>query len=403
MAALMYHTDVPDSAVARTAELLSLAFGGSIADCETWVRSATGGGALQRTLAPADQPDRPDACLRIIPMGQYFGGRVVPMGGIAGVAVAPEARGQGLARRIMTEALRELHGQGTGLSCLYASTQSLYRQVGYEQAGHRGVLSLPIAQIDVRQRLGHWRVLPAEERVALEPLYRQYAAAHNGPLERNGLIWSRVWSMRDKQAVMYVWSEREGGAPQAAVAVSQGRTPSGKMDLTLHDVAFTAAEGARAIWAFLHDFASMGERVLIPGGPWHPLVLLLEQQRLAFEFKDYWMLRIVHLPSAIAARGFAPGVSVKVHVEIADKVLPENAGRWTLEVADGRGEIRPAGGASAAERSVCLTINALASIYSGLASPAQLRAIGLVGGEDADVARLGAAFAGPAPFMIDFF
>jgi predicted acetyltransferase len=402
MAAPVYHTAVPESAFPRIAELLSLAFGGTVAECEAWVRSAQGRSALQRTLAPAPQPDRPDACLRIIPMGQFFGRRAVPMAGIAGVAVAPEARGQGLARRIMTEALRELHAGGTALSCLYASTQSLYRQVGYEQAGHRGVLTVPMGMIDVRHRQGAWRTLSQADVAVVKPLYQRFAAEHAGALDRNDLIWSRVWGMRDRHANMFIWypdaHAPANAEPRAAVAVAQSRNPSGKQDLTVADFAYADADAARAIWAFLHDFASMADKVAFPGGPWHPLLLLLAQQRFAFEFKDYWMLRIVHAPSAIAARGYPAGLALAVDLHITDDLLPANAGRFVLRIADGQGQLIPGGNGV-----VRLPINALASLYSGLASARHLRTLALLDGPDAEIDALSAAFAGPTPAMIDFF
>lgn len=47
----------------------------------------------------------PAASLVRVPVGQRFGGRSVPMLGIAGVAVPPERRGGGLARRLMADAI----------------------------------------------------------------------------------------------------------------------------------------------------------------------------------------------------------------------------------------------------------------------------------------------------------
>ncbi len=52
------------------------------------------------------------ACALRVPMGQFFGGRSVAMMGVAGVAVAPEARGRGLATRVMQEVLREAREEG---------------------------------------------------------------------------------------------------------------------------------------------------------------------------------------------------------------------------------------------------------------------------------------------------
>ena len=50
-----------------------------------------------------------------------------------------------------------------------------------------------------------------------------------------------------------------------------------------------------------------------------------------------WMLRVVDVPAAIAARGFPPAVSVSVPLELSDQARPGNAGRWQLTVADGTG------------------------------------------------------------------
>src|SRR2546430_8758854 len=37
----------------------------------------------------------------VMPSGQYFGGRSVPMGGVASVAVRPDQRGRGVAPRLL--------------------------------------------------------------------------------------------------------------------------------------------------------------------------------------------------------------------------------------------------------------------------------------------------------------
>lgn len=56
-------------------------------------------------------------------IGQYFGGRAVPMAGVAGVVVTPHARASGAGSKAMTALLRELHAQGVALSTLYPATQ----------------------------------------------------------------------------------------------------------------------------------------------------------------------------------------------------------------------------------------------------------------------------------------
>src|SRR2546426_9159996 len=68
----------------------------------------------------------------LLPMGQFFGGRSVPMMGVGAVGVAPEHRGQRAASTLMRAALKDMHARGYPLSALYPATLPLYRSAGYE-------------------------------------------------------------------------------------------------------------------------------------------------------------------------------------------------------------------------------------------------------------------------------
>ena len=72
---------------------------------------------------------------RYYDMRQYWLGRPVPMAGVGGVKVAPEARGQGIGRALMQELLRAMTERGFLLSVLYPATARLYRWRGWELAG----------------------------------------------------------------------------------------------------------------------------------------------------------------------------------------------------------------------------------------------------------------------------
>ena len=111
------------------------------------------------------------------------------------------------------------------------------------------------------------------------------------------------------------------------------------------------------------------------------------------------MVRVLDVASALAARGYLPGVSAEVHLDVtADEVLPENAGRWLLRVEDGRGEATRGG-----RGAVRCDIRGLAAMYTGFHSPVDLRAAGFVEADDVSLASASAAFAGPHPWMADHF
>ena len=109
------------------AGMMGWAFGPPPAEAREWfVRGGIENARLARLGAKAV------GGLLEIPMGQWFGGRSVPMLGLAGVAVAPEARGKRVAWALVTHALREARQRGIALSALYPATLTLYRACGYE-------------------------------------------------------------------------------------------------------------------------------------------------------------------------------------------------------------------------------------------------------------------------------
>jgi ribosomal protein S18 acetylase RimI-like enzyme len=82
-----------------------------------------------------------------VPMGQHWGDRSVPLLGIAGVGIAPQHRGKGLARAMMRAAVAEARSRGQPLLGLFASTQDLYRRAGFEQPGVLGNVRLDPAHL----------------------------------------------------------------------------------------------------------------------------------------------------------------------------------------------------------------------------------------------------------------
>ncbi|HZM00717.1 MAG TPA: sterol carrier protein domain-containing protein, partial [Planctomycetota bacterium] len=146
------------------------------------------------------------------------------------------------------------------------------------------------------------------------------------------------------------------------------------------------------------------------GGPAHPLLLLLAERHYSVALVDPWMLRVVDLPAALEQRGWPAGVRAELRLELSDDVLPENAGRWRLSVAEGSARVaRLAPGAPSAARGspappvLRLDVRGLAALYSGHLSPGLLQQAGLLDGDAAALELAAALFAGPAPAMADMF
>ncbi|HEX5740655.1 MAG TPA: GNAT family N-acetyltransferase, partial [Pilimelia sp.] len=74
-------------------------------------------------------------CARVLHDGQWWQGRPVPAADVAGVAVAPEARGRGVARRMLGALLAEARERGAAVSTLFPTVAAPYRRAGWEICG----------------------------------------------------------------------------------------------------------------------------------------------------------------------------------------------------------------------------------------------------------------------------
>jgi predicted acetyltransferase len=335
------------------------------------------------------------ASLCVYRMGQWWGGRAVPMGGVAAVGVAPEHRGTGAATEILTAQLRELHAQGFPLSVLYPATQRPYRKVGYEQAGSCCGWTLPLAQIGAMSRdLPCERISPDDG--FLRGLHRLRGTTASGTLERNAAIWHRVLRERATPVDAYLLGTQED--PQGYVVFSHDRVGD-PYDLEVRDVvALTPAAVAR-LWALLGDHRSVGGEAKWAGPSHEPLLTPLAEQRARLVKWERWMLRLVDVPSAFSERGYPAEVEGVVDLEVtADPVIRENVGRWQVQVSAGRAEVSPGG-----RGTLRASIGGLASLYAGFFRATELVRLGLVEASNSALECSDRLFSGPEPWMSDRF
>lgn len=363
---------------------------------EKWIRPSgidNFRGVRERTHGPLS------SCLLRINMGQFFGGRSVPMLGIAAVAVSPESRGRGTARWMMAESMREARDNGFALSSLYASTQGLYRQVGFEQAGHRCTTKLLPHRIDVRTREPEVRPLTAYDDHAMAECYAKYARTFPGMLDRCPYIWRRVREFRDKKFNGFGIQGADGSI-EGYVFLLQNRSDSG-IDIDVSDIAFTTARAGRRLLGFLADFSTTTKSIIINGAPLHPILSLMTSHHHEITRSEVWMLRITDLAKALTERGYPRHITATIQLNIHDPIVRENDGSWTLHVEHGRAEVKKE---AAMRPAITCEIGALASLYSGFYTATQAALLGWVEGEHGALEAADAIFGGyGSPWMTDFF
>lgn len=331
-----------------------------------------------------------------LPMGQFFGGRSVPMAGIAAVAIAPEVRGRGVARSLMEATLRELRADGFALSTLYASNAALYRAVGYEQAGLHCVASmrprdLPRVKSDLALR-------PATEddTPAIDALYRESARRRDGFLDRRDYIWMRIRDPRGFVCRGWVVEAPDGALEGYVYLHTTGRIDFER--LTVGDWAATTPRALDAVRAFLAGQTTIWKSVTWKSGPYDALIAALPHPLVDLQVTEYWYVRVLDVVRALTERGYAPGRTGEVHFSVSDPLLPENDGRFVLAVEGGRGEVRAGG-----DGRLALDAHALAPLYTGLVSAEQLALAGRLRGDADTLALATSLFAGRGPVSPDAF
>jgi predicted acetyltransferase len=274
-------------------------------------------------------------------MRQWWHGRAVPMAGVAGVKIAPEDRGRGIGRTVMTALLELMAGRGYPLAALYPATMTIYRSLGWEIAGHRQEVRLParslfaLAKADVVADAGPpgdlRRPGPGDAAHVLDIIGHAYALARDcGPMTYDEATVRR-WLTRPGR---YADADRYAYlAPDGFLAYGWRR---GHDEIVVEHVAAASAGTTRALWRVVASNSSVADTVHAQLSPSDPLWWLLPEQDASVADRRSWMLRLLDAPAAIAARGF-PATDLAVPLRITDDLRPANSGLWQLTVRDGTG------------------------------------------------------------------
>lgn len=324
-------------------------------------------------------------------MGQVWGGKSVPLGGIGGVGVVPDARGRGVAKALMLDVLRWFHELGVPVAGLYPATQRVYRSVGYEQSGERLQYQAPLATLTgFRQEVEAIPVEPLDVRV--RALFAARYSPVHGNLDRSEAIWGRI--TQGYVGRRYAWLLGDDGY----VILQHQPAESPHWDLDVLDLHAPSPATARSLLALLASHRSMCDKVRWFGAPADPLLGLFPEPTWSVVEAQRWMLRIVDFAAAIAARGWPEGARGEVHLSVDDPLLGHNHGDFVLTVEGGAGTLRPGG-----QGDLRLSARALGPLYSGYFSASALVSLGLAEGSVRSIAGADRLFAAPTPWMREMY
>lgn len=365
--------------------LLTLAFGFSEARAGEYLRHV-GANAFH---VVEDAQGRLVATSALLPTAHVLGGAAVPAASIAHVAIAPEARGRGLARPFMDELCNIARRGGAAVVSLFASARPVYRKCGFELAGHEVVYEANLGAVP--QGRGDFEPLdPRDPRIAAA--YACKAAAGAGLIERGAAHWNEL--LRDPMGAVAAYASGDTEL-DAYVILDAGD----ERCLAVRDWHARDGAAARAILAFLGRFRSVYPVVRWHGAPLGcDLVGAMPDKGWRLIHQEEWLLRVLDPAAALAARRYLPE-----RASLGLRLLRDDGSEALalgLDVEDGVGRVAEGVGSRPV---VSLPLAALGSLLTGFRSATALARRGDLVGDHRALRACDLAFAGPAPWVAEHF
>lgn len=362
-------------------------------------------GPLDRRLIAVDE----DAAGRIVgsfkvwEMGQWFGGRRVPSGGVSMVAVHPAYRGRGIGSRLAAAGLTAMRDRGEAIATLYPMNHTFYRRFGWEVAGgfpHLEADLRAVADLPAPSRATTTRPTAPDDLPALRALHERLGAAEPGNLSYGDDLALRRLLGHDGIQEGYV--AESGGEVTGVVVLAHAEksVDSEFYSLDVRNLIAADLDAELALWRLVADHYPVARTVRFTAAQHLAAPTMLGERCVRASGPGWaWMTRLVDAGAAVAARGYGAEVSGEVALDVVDEKAPWNAGPHVLRVKGGTGVLEPGGSGA-----VRMPVGTLASLYTGWAEPRTMARLGRVSGaSERDLDALTAIFSGRTPWSRDFF
>lgn len=276
------------------------------------------------------------------------GGRSVAAAGVSWVAVSPTHRRRGILRTLMNSQLADIAARGEPLAVLWCSEATIYGRFGYGPASTESHLTvdrhrsgIDPALLAPAEPLQAEVADPVESLAEVEALYEAVRRTRPG-MPRRTDAWQRV-AVADHEveragasalrAVLF--RDRAGSVRAAARYRVEGwaaETPERPRRTRVSELYADSPQSSAVAWSWLGQLDLVGGYRAGARPVDDPLLLQLADLRAArVETGDALWARLVDLPRALTARGYA--TTTEVVLEVTDPVLSANTGRWRLQTA----------------------------------------------------------------------
>jgi predicted acetyltransferase len=268
------------------------------------------------------------------------------------------------------------------VAILHASEPVIYGRFGYGLGTIARNVTMTPRRAALRPEVpgagGDVRFLTNDEQLTLLPAAYDRLATRAGMMGRDAVWWTFRYERMQLHGYQRVAAHFDDtGAIDGFVAYESKHTDDPRGGARLEVVDFQAASQPveNDLWRFLMGIDLVNEIVLWGRPLDDPLeAMLVNAHAVRSEYDDELWLRLVDVPAALAARTYGAGETVVV--EVRDRLLPDNAGRY---------RIGPQGTERTdAEPGLSLDVDTLGMLYLGAWRLSRLAGTGRVDVHDRD-------------------
>ncbi|RZT55938.1 putative acetyltransferase [Microcella alkaliphila] len=317
------------------------------------------------------------------------GERDVEAWAISSVTVAPTHRRRGIARGLLEAELAAARAHGAPFAVLTVSEATIYGRFGFSPAAFT-------ASLAIEQRRATWTGPVPDGRVHLvertalrqqaPDIERRARRGVPGEIDRWPRLWDRMFALtadskKDAGSLRAVRFDDADGEPQgfALYRVAEQGSDFTKHRVTVTELIAATPDAYAALWRYLLDLDLVSEITVDLRSVDEPLRWQVADARAVrtTDVTDHLWARILDVPAAFAARGYAAEGSLVLDVDDPDGIA---GGRYLLTTdADGAGECVPLDGdAPAGAAHLALDARALGSLYLGGVSASTFAAAGRI-------------------------
>jgi predicted acetyltransferase len=335
----------------------------------------------------------------------HLWGRTWPAGGLGSVAVSPDARRRGWGRDLVTHAEAICRKRGWPWMILYPFRVDFYASLGWAVAEVRDTYRVETRDVPLSSDTCHVRLGTVAELDRLAPVYRAFASARHGLLDRETDRWMKMLLRRAPQVAIF---ERDGEIE--GYLLYRYRADAAHplvQDLVVDELVWTSDRAWRGLWGFVRNQADQTAHVTYnakrddvfvhyvsnpspPGGE----ILGGGMHRVSRRVVGI-MAKILDPLRVAEGRpyGASPGV---LDVTLTDPM--SETVRFALEIADGKGRVVNDRTAPTLETDIATW----SAVHTGSLTLHEASRLGRTGGT-ADPAEWSAALATPTWSFLDAF